>query len=196
MANNLTKCEFVALQSSDKNYISWVLDAEIHPDAMGLGDAIKNENTASSQNRAKAMIFLGHHLDEVLKIEYLTTKDPLVLWNSLKERISSQLKLCGEMVNDNDMMKKTLSIFHASNVLLQQQYREKGFRKYTELSFYLLVAEQNNDLLMKNHENQPTRYAPFPEVNDVHAHHARRGKCRGPDRGRGRGPRKKPCFGC
>ncbi|KAM3376099.1 hypothetical protein P3S68_014813 [Capsicum galapagoense] len=84
MANNLTKCEFIALQSSGKNYISWVLDAEIHLDAMGLGDAIKNKNTVSSQNHAKAMIFLRHHLDEVLKIEYLTTKDPLVLWNSLK----------------------------------------------------------------------------------------------------------------
>ena len=192
---------------------------------MSLGDAIKNENTTSSQNRAKAMIFLRHHLDEVLKIEYLTTKDPLVLWNSLKERfdhlkmvilpkaryewmhlrfqdyksvheynsamfrISSQLKLCGETVNDNDMMEKTLSTFHASNVLLQQQYREKGFKKYTELSSHLLVAEQNNDLLMKNHENRPTGSAPFPEVNDVHAHHARHGKGRGPgySRGCGRG---------
>ncbi|KAM3362109.1 hypothetical protein P3S68_016963 [Capsicum galapagoense] len=198
MANNLTKCEFVALPSSGKNYISWVLDAEIHLDVMSLGDAIKNENTASSQNRAKAMIFLRHHLNEVLKIEYLTTKDPLVLWNSLKERfdhlkmvilsksryewmhlrfqdyksvheynsamfkISSQLKLCGETVNDDDMMENTLSTFHASNVLLQRQYREKGFKKYTELSSLLFV------------------------VNDVHAHHARRGKGCGPGRGCGR----------
>ena len=84
MANNLTKCEFVALQSSGKNYFLWVLDAKIHLDAMGLGNAIKNENTTSSQNCAKTMIFLCHHLDEILKIEYLTTKDPLVLWNSLK----------------------------------------------------------------------------------------------------------------
>ena len=88
MTNNLTKCEFVALQSSGKNYISWVLDAEIHLDSMGLGDAIKNKNTTSSQNRSKVMIFLRHHLDKVLKIEYLTTKDPLVLWNSLKERFN------------------------------------------------------------------------------------------------------------
>ncbi|KAM3322822.1 hypothetical protein P3S67_003973 [Capsicum chacoense] len=190
---------------------------------MGLGDAIKNENTTSSQNRAKAMIFLRHHLDEVLKIEYPTTKYPLVLWNSLKERfdhlkmvifpkaryewmylrfqdyksvheynfamfrISSQLKLCRETVNDNDMMEKTLSTFHASNVLLQQQYREKGFTKYTELSSHLFVAEQNNDLFMKNHENRPTGSAPFPEVNNGHAHHARLGKGRGPSRGRGRG---------
>ncbi|KAM3301124.1 hypothetical protein P3S67_015625 [Capsicum chacoense] len=223
MANNLTKCEFVAFQSSGKNYISWVLDAEIHLDAMGLGEVMKNENTTSTQNRAKAMIFLHHHLDEVLKIEYLTTKDPLVLWNSLKERfdhlkmvilskaryewmhlrfqdyksihecnsamfrISSELKLCGETINDNDMIEKTLSTFHASNVLLQQQYREKGFKKYTELSSHLLVAEQINDLLMKNHENRPSGSTPFPEVNDVHAHHARRGKGHGPDRRRGRG---------
>ena len=64
------------------------MNAEIHLDAIGLGDAIKKENTTSSQNRAKAMIFLSHHLDEILKIEYLTTKDPLVLWNTLKERWS------------------------------------------------------------------------------------------------------------
>ncbi|KAM3264339.1 hypothetical protein P3L10_001333 [Capsicum annuum] len=90
-------------------------------------------------------------------------------------------------VNDNDMMKKALSTFHTWNVLLQQQYQEKGFKKYTELSSHLFVAEQNNDLFMKNHENRPTGSAPFPEVNNVHAHHARRGKGRGPGRGRGRG---------
>ncbi|KAM3235773.1 hypothetical protein P3L10_015810 [Capsicum annuum] len=94
-------------------------------------------------------------------------------YNSAMFRISSQLKLCREKVNDDDMMEKTLSTFHASNVLLQQQYREKGFKNYTELSSHLLVAEQNNDLLMKNHENRPTRSAPFPEMNDVHAHHVR-----------------------
>ncbi|KAM3395079.1 hypothetical protein P3S68_004084 [Capsicum galapagoense] len=49
------------------------------------------------------------------------------------------------------------------------------------------MAEQNNDFLMKNHENRPTGSAPFPEINDVHAHHARRGKGRDPDHGRGHG---------
>ena len=179
---NLTKLEFTALQSSGRNYLSWVLDAEIHLDAMGLGDTIKEENKASNQNCARAMIFLRHHLDEILKIEYLTVKDPLVLWKNLKERfdhlkmvihpkarydwmhlrlqhfksiheynsamfrITSQLKLCGETVSEIDMMKKTFSTFHASNVLLQQQYREKGFKNYFELISHLLVAEQNNDL--------------------------------------------------
>ncbi|XP_069146070.1 uncharacterized protein [Solanum lycopersicum] len=71
------------------------------------------------------MIFLRHHLDEILKIEYLTVKDPL--------------------------------------------------------------AEQNNDLLLKNHENRLTGSEPLPEVNEAYAHHARRGKGRGPNRCRGRG---------
>ena len=147
------------------------------------------------------MIFLRRHLHEGLKAEYLTVKDSLVLWNSLKERyehqrtvilpkarydwmhlrlqdfksvseynsaifrISSQLQLCGEKITDEDMLEKTFSTFHASNVLLQQQYREKGFRKYSELISCLLVAKQNNELLMKNHEARPTGSAPFPEVN-------------------------------
>ena len=82
-------------------------------------------------------------------------KDPLVMWNNLKERyehqrtvilpkarydwmhlrlqdfkfvseynsaifrISSQLQLCREKITDEHMLEKTLSTFHASNVLLQ-----------------------------------------------------------------------------
>ncbi|XP_059285038.1 uncharacterized protein LOC132038379 [Lycium ferocissimum] len=130
----------------------------IHLDAMGLGDSINEKNKASNQENAKAMIFLRHHLDEALKIEYLTIKDPLVLWKNLKERydhlkmvflpkarhewinlrrqdfksvskynsemfrIPSILTLCGEMISDSDKLEKTFSTFHASNVLLQQQF--------------------------------------------------------------------------
>ena len=36
------------------------------------------------------MIFLRHHLHEDLKTEYLTVKDPLELWKSLKERYDHQ----------------------------------------------------------------------------------------------------------
>ncbi|XP_059310558.1 uncharacterized protein LOC132061898 [Lycium ferocissimum] len=53
---------------------------------MDLADTIKDENEASNQDRAKAMICLRHHLDESLKMEYLTVKDPLMLWNNLKDR--------------------------------------------------------------------------------------------------------------
>ncbi|XP_019248978.1 PREDICTED: uncharacterized protein LOC109228278 [Nicotiana attenuata] len=83
---DLSKLEFVALDISGKSYMSWVLDAEIHLDAMGLANTIKDKNQASNQDRAKAMIFLHHYLDEGQKMEYLTVKDPVILWNNLKDR--------------------------------------------------------------------------------------------------------------
>ncbi|XP_017970428.1 PREDICTED: uncharacterized protein LOC108660679 [Theobroma cacao] len=176
--SNLTKLEFVALDMTGKNYLSWILDAEIHLDAMGLGDTIKEENKASNQDKAKAMIFLRHHLHEGLKIEYLTIKDPVDLWKSLKERYDHQ-----KIVTDADLLEKTFSTFHASNVLPQQQYHENGFKKYSELISCLLMAEENDELLMKNLESRSTGYAPFPEVNATSFRNFDRGR----NHGRGKG---------
>ena len=78
------------LNISGKNYLSWILNVEIHFDVMNLGNTIKEGNTASQQNRAKALIFLRHHIDEGLKSEYLMVNDPLILWKSLKERYDHQ----------------------------------------------------------------------------------------------------------
>lgn len=49
----LSKLEFVALDISGKNYLSWVLDVEIHVDAKGLGTTITEGNAASRQDKAK-----------------------------------------------------------------------------------------------------------------------------------------------
>ncbi|KAI5338225.1 hypothetical protein L3X38_017496 [Prunus dulcis] len=54
-------------------------------------------------------------------------------YNSAMHRITSLMRLCGENISEEDMLEKTLSTFHASNVLLQQQYRHSGFKKYSEL---------------------------------------------------------------
>ena len=63
------------------------------------------------------------------------------------------------------MLEKTFTTFHASNMLLQQQYRERKFTKYFELISCLLVAEQNKKLLLKNHQSRSTGSTPFPEAN-------------------------------
>ncbi|PIM98030.1 hypothetical protein CDL12_29491 [Handroanthus impetiginosus] len=189
---NVAKFEFVPFDISEKNYLSWVVDAKMHLDAMGLKNTIVEKNEATIQNRAKTMIFLRHHLDESLKIEYLTARyDWLHLrlqdfksiseYNSVMFKITSQLMLCGEKISDKDMLEKTLSTFHASNLHLQQQYREKGFKKYSELISCLLVAEQNNELLMKNYESRPTGSSPFPEANATNFSNSNR------SHGRGRG---------
>ncbi|KAI3471475.1 hypothetical protein Pfo_031161 [Paulownia fortunei] len=118
------------------------------------------------------MIFLCHHLHEKLKIEYLTVKDPYVIWKNLKEieynstmfKITSQLKLCGE---------------------------RRGFKKYSELISCLLVLEQNTELLMKNHQSLPTGSTSFPEVNAAVVNNFGRSRYQGSGRGggysRGRG---------
>ncbi|KAK6802958.1 hypothetical protein RDI58_000742 [Solanum bulbocastanum] len=169
------------------------------------------------------MIFIRHHLDEGLKMEYLTVKDPLVLWNNLKDRYDhlkfvvlpharydwihlrlqdiksiseynssmikmiSQLKLCGENITNRDMLVKTFSTFPTSSMLLQQQYREMGFKKYSKLILHLFVVEQHNDLLMKNNESRPTGCVPFAKVNTKNFNQSKRGKDRGPSYGCGCG---------
>ena len=142
--SNFIKLEFVALDIVGKNYLFWILDVEMHLDAMNLGTVIKEGNQAFLKDRAQALIFLQCHLHENLKGEYLTIKDPLTLWNELKGRydhhktvilpkaqynwmhlrlqdlkivseynstlfkISSQLKLCGEKVIEEDMLQKNI----------------------------------------------------------------------------------------
>ncbi|XP_074290133.1 uncharacterized protein LOC141616875 [Silene latifolia] len=96
-----------------------------------------------------------------------------------------------------DMLEKTYSTFHANNIVLQTQYREKGFKKYSELISCLLVAEQNNELLMKNHESRPLCSTPLPKANIMsynekgnyrdHASSSGQGRGRGQWLGRGRG---------
>jgi hypothetical protein len=108
----------------------------------------------------------------------MTERDPLVLWQSLKDRFSQQLTivlpraqqawitlrfqyyksvaaynsalhkivtkmcLCGQKITYADMIEKTLSTFHPGNIVLQQQYRNSKYQKYSELSEVLSVAEQ------------------------------------------------------
>ncbi|GAV84703.1 UBN2 domain-containing protein, partial [Cephalotus follicularis] len=107
-------------------------------------------------------------------------------YNSTLFKIVSQLKMCGEVITEDMLLEKTYQTFHASNVLLQQQYRLHGFKKYRELIRYLLIAEQNNELLLQNHENRPTGSAPLPEVNATPFHFGGRVRGRGRVRGSGR----------
>ncbi|KAL0332827.1 UNVERIFIED_CONTAM: hypothetical protein Scaly_2184200 [Sesamum calycinum] len=87
---NLTKLDFIALDVSGTNYLSWVLDAELHLASNKLGETVKENTTASEQDCAKAMILLRHHLHESLKSQYLTVKSPFQLWKSLKDRFDHQ----------------------------------------------------------------------------------------------------------
>ena len=90
--SSLTKLEFLVLDINDDNYLSWVLNVEIHLDVMILKEKIKKGNMTSSQENVKPMIFLQRHLHAKLKIEYLMVKDPYKLWQSLKEMYDHKIK--------------------------------------------------------------------------------------------------------
>ncbi|GJV49943.1 hypothetical protein Tco_1440155 [Tanacetum coccineum] len=150
----------------------WVFDVKMHLESMGIAKTIIENNDSQSQDKARSNIFLRKHIDDGLKFEYLTNEDPSILWKDIKDRFDNQrevllpaLKLCGQSVTDADMLEKTYSTFHASNMTLQQQYRLQNFTRYSELNAYLLVAEQNNVLLMKNHQSRPVGSLAYPEVN-------------------------------
>ncbi|KAK9713437.1 hypothetical protein RND81_06G026800 [Saponaria officinalis] len=136
--SNIAKLEFVALDITGKNYLSW-----------------------ERYDHQKTVILPNARYDWMhLRLQDFKSVSE---YNSAMFRITSQLKLCGEKITDMDMLEKTYSTFHANNVVLQTQYREKGFTKYSELISCLLVAEQNNELLMKNHESRPTGSTHFPK---------------------------------
>ncbi|KAL0715149.1 hypothetical protein Bca4012_064471 [Brassica carinata] len=119
-------------------------------------------------------------------------------YNSALFKIVSKLRLCGENVSDNQLLEKTFQTMSSSNMLLQQQYRQKGFKTYSEPISCLLLAEQNNELLLKNSELRPPGYKPVPEANHAakkfkdgteanHVQHDQRGRGSSHGRGRGRG---------
>ena len=64
---NLAKLDVVALNLSGNNYLLWLLDTEIHLDAMGLGDTIVEGNSASTCDRANAIMIIRRHIQEELK---------------------------------------------------------------------------------------------------------------------------------
>ncbi|GKA67326.1 disease resistance CC-NBS-LRR class family protein [Tanacetum coccineum] len=88
------------------------------------------------------MIFLRRHLHEDLKKEYLTVKDPLELWEKLKERFDhpkqvifqkARYDLNDSQVTEEDMLEKNFLNFPCFPIASTTTYRECGFKKYHEL---------------------------------------------------------------
>ncbi|XP_020263837.1 uncharacterized protein LOC109839738 [Asparagus officinalis] len=226
--SDIIKREFAELAVDGSNYLTWALDVEIYLNSFDLSNTIAPASQSTSAQKAKALIFLRHHLNKDLKNEYLTEKDPAVLWQSLKDRfdqqtaimlpqaqydwlnlrfqdfksvteynstlhrIVSQLKLCKQNITEAELIEKTLSTFHASNLVLQQQYMTKNYSKHSELISALLVAEKHNQLLMRNHNARPVGSLAVPEAhatNQSNTHRCGRGRGRGHGRGSYRGGR-------
>ena len=93
----------------------------------------------------------------------------------------------GVDITDEEILEKTYSTFHASNIALQQQYRLRAFKKYSELISSLLVTEKNNELLLKKHQSRPTGSAVFSKANAAFSKNYGREYNHSRDRKRSRG---------
>ena len=86
-------------------------------------------------------------------------------YNAAIHRIVAQLRFCGQVVTELEMIEKTLETFHPTNMVLQQQYRNNKYMKYCDLINVLLTAEAHNELLMKNFNMRPAGTQAPPEAH-------------------------------
>ncbi|XP_076883746.1 uncharacterized protein LOC143532630 [Bidens hawaiensis] len=87
---------------------------------------------------------------------------------------------------EGDQLEKTYPTFHASNIILQQQLRLQNFQTCYDLNTNLIIAEKNNELLMKNHKAHPTGSLAIPEANIAYNNDHKNSGCKW-EQGRGRG---------
>lgn len=86
-------------------------------------------------------------------------------YNSAVLRIVSLLKYCGNSIYEAEMMNKTYNTFHKQLYFLPGIYRKYGYTRFSELMVAHLLAEKNNELLIKNHNSRLTGAKVFPKVN-------------------------------
>jgi hypothetical protein len=86
-------------------------------------------------------------------------------YNSAVHKVNSKLRFCNKQVSDENLIEKTLCTFHPSMRILQQQYRQHKYMKYSELIYTLLQAKKHDELLMKNHNARPTGAMPIPKAH-------------------------------
>ncbi|XP_013632699.1 PREDICTED: uncharacterized protein LOC106338216 [Brassica oleracea var. oleracea] len=195
---NVEKLQFPALDITGTNYISWVTNVELHLESLSLSQSIKENNTSTPQENAKSKdITLPPARDEWQSLRFQDF-DKVMNYNSAVLGIVAKLRYCGEIITESQMLEKTYTTLHKSHITLQQQYRLRGYTKFSELIVALLIAEKNNELLIKNHMTRPTGSKPFPEANALDAkkpvkeNKTFRGRGRGRQNYRGRGRKYNP----
>jgi hypothetical protein len=90
--SDIAKRDFEMLAVDGRNYLTWATDVEIRLDGMCLDHTIvepeADKDERAKPDKAKALHYLRHNIHLDLKCEYMTEKNPLVLWQSLKDRFS------------------------------------------------------------------------------------------------------------
>nr|KAJ0206008.1 hypothetical protein LSAT_V11C500242610 [Lactuca sativa] len=128
-------------------------------ESTGISNAIYYFNNFLAQEKAKAQIFLHKHTYEMLRFEYLDIIHPIIILNSRDEWRTLRCQ-------DFKKVNKYISVLFIVCSQLKYCGQElQKFTRYSDLKPCLLVAEQNNVNLVKNHESHPTRSIALPKEN-------------------------------
>jgi hypothetical protein len=78
---NLEKLSFSPLTPNGENYLIWALDVKLHLQARNLVKKIEEPSLEILPNPfdAQALVFMRHHLDPTLQLQYLTVTSTHVL---------------------------------------------------------------------------------------------------------------------
>ncbi|XP_070677884.1 uncharacterized protein [Malus domestica] len=191
--SNLNKLDFSALKVSGRNYLKWVQDVKLHLTAKGIRATIEapiaNKPVDEAQ-KAITMIFLRRHIYDALQTEYLAEEDPRTLWLALANRFDHQKNIYLPKARHDCGTNRIRSLGKYSFDLPCHQYcpavtiQAQKFTKFLDLIFVLLLAEKQNQLLMKNHQARPTGSNFALEAHATYSSTHKRRKNR---RGRGNG---------
>ncbi|XP_050142146.1 uncharacterized protein LOC126618091 [Malus sylvestris] len=101
-------------------------DEELKSEYLMVEDPLTIWNTLRSRYNHQTTVILPGDRYEWTHLRIQDFK-LVAKYNSTLFRITSQLKLCGDTITKENLLEKTFSTFHASNVLIRQQYRARDF---------------------------------------------------------------------
>ena len=125
------------------------LDSSLQQQYIQVKDPTELWVALEARFKHKETIFLPQARSDWINLR-VTDFPNFFAFNSELHRLIVQLRLCGDTINDTDMIDKTLSTFPPACPILAQQYRNMKFTKTSELMSYLLSAEKQQQLLIKN----------------------------------------------